>query len=409
MRELVALDLPGGDVFVDALRRAWDAGDAVLPVDQRLSTEARQAVLDHARPHAVIGGSRFERFTYDPDAPPVDDDDAVVVPTSGSTGSPKFVVHTFASLSAHARAVHLRLDVDPSRDRWLCCLPLVHLGGLGVVVRSIITETGLDVLAGFDAAAVERSASELGATLVSLVPTALDRLDPTPFRWVVVGGAADRPSRPANVVRTYGLTETGGGVVYDGIALDGVELALRVVDPGDGGTGDDLDLDVGDAGTGPSPPIGQVAVRSATTSRGTRGQDGSVEALVDEDGWLVTEDLGHWSDDGRLVVDGRADDLIVSGGENVWPEPVELVLRSHPGVMDVAIVGRPDPNWGHRVVAAVVPTNPAWPPSLDELRGYVTDRLSPIQAPRELVVLESLPHTALGKVRRPKLESYQTE
>jgi len=402
VRELVAVDLPGGETFVEAVRQIWDAGDAVLPVDQRLSPDERQQVLGQARPRSVVGGSRGERFSCDPGAPPVGEDEALVVPTSGSTGAAKFVVHTFGSLNAHARAVHHRLEVDPASDRWLCCLPLVHLGGLGVVVRSLITDTGLDVLARFDAGAVERSTAELGTTLVSLVPTALDRIDPAPFRWVVVGGAPDARPRPGNVVRTYGLTETGGGVVYDGVPLPGVQVALRPDGPDPVGRLDGPDRG-GEAGAG------RVAVRGVTLCRGIRGNDGSVDALVDDEGWLLTEDLGRWSDDGRLVVDGRADDLIISGGENLWPEPIEAVLRSHPGVDDVAVIGRSDPGWGQRVVAVVVPANPAWPPSFDELRRFVSDRLSPVHAPRELVVVDHLPRTSLGKVRRPDLGSFVGE
>ncbi len=388
VRELVAVDLPGGEAFVEALRRIWDAGDAALPVDLRLDHQHRRAVAEAAGAHAVIANERGERMALDPGAPLVDSDDALVLPTSGSTGEAKLVVHTFESLSAHAWAVHRRLAVDPDRDRWLACLPLVHLGGLGVVVRAIVTDTPLDVLPGFDTDDVAAAPRRLGSTLVSLVPTALDRIDPTPFRWIVVGGAADPVDRPGNVVRTYGLTEAGGGVVYDGVALDGTEVAIGPQ---------------GDHGSG------LVSLRGLTISRGLRNTDGSVHPLVDGDGWLATGDLGHFDAAENLVVDGRADDLIITGGENVWPEQVEAALRTHPGIETVTVVGRPDQDWGHRVVAVVVPANPAWPPSLDELRRHVADQLPPSHAPRELVILSELPRTALGKVRRPDLENFHVD
>ena len=147
--------------------------------------------------------------------------------TSGSTGKPKGVVLTHAAIAAHARGVHERLAVDPARDRWLACLPLAHMGGLGVVLRALVDGVGLDVVGSPDPATVASAPAELGSTLTSLVPTALDRTDASAYRWIVLGGAADPVERPANVVRTYGLTESGGGVVYwPGGPLPGVEVRV---------------------------------------------------------------------------------------------------------------------------------------------------------------------------------------
>ena len=378
MHELVAIDLPGGPAFDAALRRAWDDGDAVIPVDQRLPRQVQVTLLDQARPHAIIGGTEGTRVPLQPDAPLMEDGDALVIASSGSTGTPKLIVHTDESLSRHAWAVHSRLEVDPARDRWLACLPLGHLGGLGVLIRSIITDTPVDVFDRFSASDVAAAPAVLGTTLVSLVPTALDRMDASAFRKVVVGGAADPVMRPDNVVRTYGLTETCGGVVYDGKPLDGVDVRIR-----EGGV---------------------IAIRGGVLSRGIRTKSGEVTRVADDEGWFETGDLGHWDGYSKLVVDGRSEDLIVSGGENVWPAPVEAVLASHPGVAEVRVVGRPDHEWGERVVAVVVPANPAWPPSLDELRGHAGLTLPSYAAPKELVIVESLPRTLLGKIRRPRFD-----
>jgi O-succinylbenzoic acid--CoA ligase len=172
-------------------------------------------------------------------------------------------------------------------------------------------------------------------------------------------------------VTTYGLTETGSGVVYDGRPLDGVDV--RIDEPG------------------------LVWVRGPMLLRAYRdGHDPFV------DGWLPTGDVGRWLVDGRLHVDGRAGDLIITGGENVWPEPVEAVLRDRPGVVDVAVCGTPDDEWGQIVTAVVVPSRPA-PPTLDALRDAVKAVLPAYCAPRRLVLVESIPRTALGKVRRPEL------
>lgn len=378
MTRLVALDLPGGPQFVDALQRTWDQGDAVFVVDRRLPAAARRDLLRQVMPHAIIGETGHSSPRSNPIAPSLDRGDALVVSTSGSTGRPKFVVHTFAGLEAHAQAVHSRLEVAPGRDRWLACLPLAHLGGLGVVVRALLTGTPVDVTEGFDAAMLAQAPDLLGSTLVSLVPTALDRVDTAAYRWVVLGGSADPGFRASNVVHTYGLTETGGGVVYGGEPLDGVEVAVGA--------------------------DGAIRLRGPMLARGHRLDDGTVELLTDDDGWLHTGDRGRW-DEGRLVVDGRSDDLIITGGENVWPTPVEQVLLTHAEVADAAVVGAPDPEWGQAVVAVVVPADPDSPPTLDAIRDHVKASLPAYCAPRELRLVDRLPRTNLAKVQRSALRN----
>jgi O-succinylbenzoic acid--CoA ligase len=365
------------------MRDVWDSGDALMPIDQRLPRQIQMSLLDQARAHAIISGPEIDRVPLEYGAPPVEEGDALVIATSGSTGVPKLLVHTDESLASHAWAVQERLEIDPARDRWLSCLPLGHLGGLGVLIRAIVTDTPVDVLDGFDAAVVSAAPAELGSTLVSLVPTALDRIESGPYRKVVLGGSADPFARPGNVVRTYGLTETGGGVVYDGYPLDGVNVRIR----------DD----------------GQIVVKGPMLARGLRLKDGDTSPIVDEDGWFETGDLGHWAGYSELVVDGRAEDLIVTGGENVWPGPVEAALMTHAGIREVTVVGRPDAEWGDRVVAVIVPTNPGWPPSLDEVRAHVKALLPAFAAPKELVVVESLPRTSLGKIRRPRFDDPEPE
>lgn len=366
MPHLVAIDLPGGAEFVDALQRAWDDGDAVYPVDRRLPPPARAAAFHAAAPTVLV--DHAGRRTLD--GHPVEPGDALVVATSGSTGSPKAVVLTHDAVRASALATTARLGVTPD-DTWLACLPLAHVGGLSVVTRALHTATGLVVHDGFDAAAVTAAAHD-GATAVSLVPTALARIDPAMFRIVVVGGARPPSDRPANVRTTYGLTETASGVVYDGHPLDGVEI--RIVD-------------------------GEVHVRAPMVMRCYR--DGST--AVDRDGWLHTGDIGHWRHDGRLHVEGRRGDLIVTGGENVWPDPVERIIARHPDVADVAVTGTDDLEWGQRVVAWIVPRGRL--ADLGDIRGLVSDELPAYCAPKELVFIDRIPRTALGKVQRHLLDT----
>jgi O-succinylbenzoic acid--CoA ligase len=363
---LVAIDLPGGPEFVTALRREWDDGNAVLPVDRRLPPPARQALLAEMAPSFIIDADGRRPL---PGGRDVEDGDALVMATSGSTGTPKGVVLTHAAVAASAAATSRRLGITAD-DTWLACLPLSHVGGLSVVTRAILTDTPLVVHDGFDAARVTQAAAD-GVTAVSLVPTALRRVDATLFRVIVLGGARPPSARPPNSHTTYGMTETGSGVVYDGWPLDGVDV--RVTDDS------------------------EVLLRCPMALRCYR--DGSTP--LDAEGWLHTGDLGHWQRDGRLHVEGRRGDLIVTGGENVWPDPVEAVLAGHPAVTEVAVAGVADPEWGQRVVAWVVPRGA--PPTLAELRAQVVATMPAFCAPKELHVVSTLPRTALGKVQRHRL------
>jgi O-succinylbenzoic acid--CoA ligase len=343
---LVVLEAHPGPAFVAGLHRAWDAGDAVLPLDPRLPPAAGHAVRD------ALG-----------EGDGVEEGDALVLATSGTTGDPKGVVLTHQAVAAAARATSDALAVDPAHDRWLSKLPLAHVGGLGVVTRALLTGTPLT----FDE-------TDPAATLTAAVPTQLEREDHSRFRAVLVGGSADwRAERPANVVRTYGLTESFGGVVYDGVPLPGVEVRVD--------------------------PDGQVWLRGPSLLRCYR--DGIDPR--DADGWLPTGDEGELDGDGRLKVFGRRGDVIVTGGEKVWPDPVERVLRDVPGVAAVAVVGRPDPEWGQAVTAVVVPRDPARPPSLGDLRSAVGDALPAWCTPKALELRDHLPTTTLGKVQRSRL------
>ena len=348
MARLVVIDRIGGPEFVNELRSIWDAGNAAFPVDQRLPAAAKAALAVAMR----VGDE-------------VETGDALVVATSGSTGTPKGVVLTHDAIAASADATNATLDVRAD-DHWLACLPLSHVGGLSVVTRSLRAGTQLTVQAGFDASAVMAS----GATLVSLVTTALARIDPAIFRTIVLGGGRPPKDRPSNSVTTYGMTETGSGVVYDGKPINGVDVRL---------TAD-----------------GEILLRGPMLLRCYR--DGTDPKTAE--GWLPTGDFGKWLDNGRLHVAGRRSDLIITGGENVWPEAVELILHAHPDVADVLVRGVRDAEWGQRIEALVVPAKGAVP-TLKTLRDHVKSAHPPFMAPTRLMLVDQIPRTALGKpIRR---------
>lgn len=355
MGVLVAIEARGQH-FVDELRRAWDRGDAVAPIDPRL-------------PRAASSDLRARLRVGDP----VGADDALVVATSGTTGMPKGVTLSHANVAASAVATSSVLAIDADRHHWLACLPLAHVGGLSVVTRAFHTGTRLTVHDGFDAAAVDDAAAA-GCTHVSLVATALTRIDAERWERIVLGGSAPPTHRPPNSVATYGMTETGSGVVYDGVPLP--DVAIRVVD-------------------------GELQVRGPMVAE--RYRDGS--PVCDAHGWLHTGDLGTFAD-GVVRVDGRRGDMIITGGENVHPDPVERRLREHPAIADAAIIGRPDETWGQRVVAVVELVDEFPEPSIAEVRDWVRETMPAWCAPKALEVAP-LPRTALGKVRRAALRDRQ--
>lgn len=368
MPALVAVPL-SGPAFVEVLRRLWDEGAAAFPLDVRYPPAARHAVLATVRPTEVWDEHGRRPL---PGGEPAADGDAVVLATSGTTAAPKGVVLTHDALHHAARATSRAVAADPERDTWLCCSPVAHAGGLGVVNRAVRSGTPLVVHPVFDPAAADAS----GATLTAVVPTMLRRMSPARFRLIVVGGTGIPDDRPPNTVSTYGLTETMGGVVYDRRPLPGVEVR----------TGRD----------------GEVELRSPTALRCYRTEDGEHDPKFDG-GWLATGDIGVVGDDGLVAIHGRADDVVVTGGEKVWPDGVEAVLRRLAGVAEVAVIGRPDPEWGQLVVAVVEPAAGAAAPTLAVARAAVKEVLPPWCAPRALEVVAALPRTPSGKVRRAAL------
>lgn len=381
--DVVAVRLEPGPTWRGLVELVWGAGAALFPLDHRLPAAEADALLALARPTVLVDARQGRRLEGGVEAP---EGDAVLVATSGTSGSSRIVRLSRSAIDAAAASSALALEADP-HDEWLCCLPLGHIGGLLVLLRSVLLGAPAAVHARFDPTAV---AALPNVRFVSVVPTMLARMldhgdDVARYRAILVGGSpmpAEMRDRAraagARVVATYGLTESCGGVVYDGVALPGVGVRIG--------------------------PRGGVQLSGPTLMRGYRFDDAATTAALTPDGWLKTRDAGDLGPDGRLRVLGRMDDVILTGGEKVWPEEVENVLRIHPSVSDALVAGRDDEGWGQRVVAWIELAPGATAPDLEAIRDFVGNRLPRFRAPRELHVVVELPRTPLGKIRRSAIE-----
>jgi o-succinylbenzoate---CoA ligase len=397
---LVAIALPR-PAAARAIVAAWEASEAVLPLDPDAPEPELKGILAAARPTHLLDGDGRRRLAG---GQPAEAGVAAVVATSGTADAPKVVELGADAIRWSALATSAALEAGPG-DRWLCCVPVHGVAGLAVLARAWHTGLPVEVYDGFDPAAVGAAAGR--ATLVSLVPAMLRRLlaagdAASRFRRVLLGGgpvpadlAKQAKDRGVGLVRTYGLTETFGGMAHDGHPLDGAEVRIGgSTMPGarEGGAG-------GGRGSSAPAPEGEILVRGPMLFRRYRGEPGRTAAAL-RGGWLHTGDLGRIHHDGRLVVLGRVDDLVISGGVNVHPDEVEAVLADHPGVAEVAVAGRADPEWGQRVAAFVVARDPGRPPTLEELRAFARERLAPAKAPRELIIVPALPRGPSGKLLR---------
>src|SRR4051795_10508349 len=370
--ERVAIALPPGPEFAIALHACLISGAVAVPVDLRLPDPplaGATKVID-----AALGdGAPVRPRPHDASAT------AIVVHTSGTTSEPRPVELTFGNWlwSALGSGAALGTRAD---DAWLCTLPLSHVGGLSILLRSAIYATAADVHERWDTERA-RAAIAAGATLVSVVPTTLARLlegglkDPPRLRCALVGGGPCPPAlldraREAGVpvAQTYGLTEACSQVT--------------TASPGD---------TAADAGpalfcTRVSIEDGEICVRSPTVAP----QAGPV---------LRTGDLGALDDAGRLTVTGRRADTIVTGGENVAPTEVEAVLEAHPAVAEALVEGRPDPQWGEAIAARVV-LKPGVQAAESDLRDFSASRLAAFKVPKAIEFVPALPRTASGKLLR---------
>lgn len=406
----VGIALPPGVAFAEALHSCLLLGAVAVPLDLRLTAAERARLAQGA---AVVVQEPLEGVTPAEEAVSTGEDDALatdaidedlgapvghdldaialVIHTSGTTSGPKPVELTYGNLLWSALGSAVALGLDP-HERWLCALPLSHVGGLSILVRSAIYATTAVIHERFDTERVSHALTSEEITLVSLVSTTLARLldaglrEPPRLRCALTGGgpvpaALIQRARAAGVpVReTYGLTEccsqaATAAVESDGRGAGAPLFCTRVEIASDG----EILL------AGPTIAPGALAI----------------------DGWLHTGDLGRLDELGLLHVTGRKADTIVTGGENVSPTEVEAVLETHPEVLEAAVVGREDAEWGEAVSAIVVLRRPDEAGEVDEeqLREHCAARLAPFKVPKRFtLVSEPLPRTRSGKLLRREL------
>ncbi len=386
---IVAVQVPPRRLLA-ALSAQWEQGAAVLPLAWPPPTSAadraaHDRLLDVTRPARVVhGDADDDRVVARETSDGVPDGTALVMATSGSTGMPKAVVISHEALRSGVEASVQRLGAR-SGEVFVCALPVHHIGGLLVLLRAARSGTEAQIIDPGDTGALVRAEGDH----VSLVPTQLRRLlESAPqslrsWRSVLVGGGPAESgmletarSVGTPLICSYGMTETCGGCVYDGLPFDGVELTI----------GDD----------------GRIRLRGPTLFTGYLDDLRNGRSSCDSQGWFATGDVGRLDADGRLEVLGRIDDIIVTGGRNVPAAPLSEVLRHHPSVHDATVLPWPDPEWGQIVVAVCVPTELS-NLDLDDLRAHVRRSLPAWHAPQHLILTDAIPRTPLGKPDRTRL------
>ncbi|MFI5177868.1 MAG: o-succinylbenzoate--CoA ligase [Vicinamibacterales bacterium] len=432
----VALLLPNGLPFVELVHAVPRVGAILVPLNTRLTPAelswqvadagARLAVFDDSTDALAAGSSRdaarthvAELHGHEQRLPAVEDGglDRVhsIIYTSGTTGRPKGAMLTFGNHFWSAIGSALNLGLDPD-DRLLACLPMFHVGGLAVLLRSAIYGQAAVVHESFDPQRVNGAIDD-GVTVVSVVSRMLARMleerghtpYPSTLRAVLLGGGpAPQPlleacgARGVPVVQTYGLTEAASQVA----TLAPADALRKLGSAGKPLFPTEIRIDRAGAEAAPGDP-GEILVRGATVSPGYWNREDEPPAAF-RDGWLRTGDVGRLDDEGYLYVLDRRDDLIISGGENVYPTEVEAVLLSHPSVAEAGVYGVADERWG-AVPAASVVARPGASVTADELGAFCRERLAKYKVPVSIRFVEALPHTAAGKLLRRLLRDQETD
>jgi o-succinylbenzoate---CoA ligase len=398
----VALRAPNGPGFVVAVHAVMRLGAVLVPINTRLTPIEVDWQRADAEPVMLLDEAAANGLLQSPASPPLDrefnlDEPHSIIYTSGTSGRPKGAILTYGNHWWSAVASALNLGLAPG-DGWLASLPLFHVGGLAILLRGVIYGMTAVVHPRFDPALANQAIDDGSVSIVSVVSAMLDRMlaergerpYPSTLRCVLLGGGpaplpllerAQRAAAP--VVQTYGLTETASQVA----TLAPEDAVRKLGSVGKPLMGSQIRIEADD----------EICVRGPTVSPGYLHH-----AQATRDGWLRTGDLGYLDDEGYLYVLDRRDDLIVSGGENVYPSEVEAALLAHPAVEDAGVIGLEDATWG-RTVAALVKLQPGRVAGAEELMAFCRQRLAGYKVPRRIDFGEALPRNAAGKLVRREI------
>lgn len=420
----VAVIADNSAAFVELVHAAARAGVVLVPLNPRLTVPELRWQVEHVRPRLLVAPQQLSALAADAagETPMALHDDlhregggqafrahdasdpAMILFTSGTTGRPRGVILTYGNFWASATGSAFNMGVAPD-DRWLAFMPLFHVGGLSILVRSVIYGTTVVLHDRFDEHAANAAIREQGVTLFSAVATMLERMlnaddasYPPSLRVALIGGGpVPRPlleravARGVPVLQTYGLTEATSQVS----TLAPADAVAHLGSAGKPLLGTEVEIDAQ-----PGEP-GEIRVRGGSITPGYLDDPVSTTARI-RDGWLHTGDIGRLDEDGYLYVVDRRDDLIVSGGENISPAEVEEALTAHAAIREAAVVGLPDPRWGHRVAAAIVADA-----GLDDaaIESWLRPRLAGYKLPRSIYRFDELPRTASGKIQRHRVRA----
>jgi acyl-CoA synthetase (AMP-forming)/AMP-acid ligase II len=433
------LGLNGPD-FAVALWSAALAGLPFCPLSYRMSGEQLRPLLARLDTPVVLTTPACEPLAAGAQArrlPPgalgarrgdgplpvvADDAAAVLLFTSGTTAAPKAVVLTHANLVSYVIET-VEFGAAAAGDAILVTMPPYHVAGVNAALTNVFAGRRIVYLPDFDPAAWLATAAAQAVTHAMVVPTMLARIvgelggQPAslPALRVLSYGGARMPRAvleralaafpDAGFVNAYGLTETSSTIAVLGpedhrAALGAADPAVRARLSSAGRLVPGVAAQVRDAAGTPLPAgaAGEIWLRGRQISGTYLGQG----SALDQDGWFPTRDQGYLDAGGYLFISGRADDTIIRGGENIAPAEIEEVLAEHEAIADAAVTGRPDEEWGERIVAVIVP-RPDTALQADEVRGFVRARLRGSRVPDDVVFVAALPYTPTGKLLRREL------
>lgn len=367
-------------------------------------------VIEMVQPETSVLSTSETTATYQLDAT------ASIMYTSGTTGNPKGVVQCFSNHLASALATQENMKITET-DCWLCSVPLFHISGLSIIIRQLVLGCSLRLYSKFEAKTVTEDLAEGRGTVISVVAVMLrELLEHYPkngyssvFKAMLLGGGPISPkalekceSYGVPVIQSYGMTETCSQVV----ALSFEDAAKKIGSAGRPLTG--MAIKIIDANEKQLAPnnVGEILLKGKNVVRRYLNGEQWQTVKWTLDGWFKTGDMGYLDEDGYLYLVSRLSELIISGGENIYPTEIEHVLQEFPGVKEVAVVGEPDEKWDAVPVAYIVGAPSI---TIEMINAFAKQYLAKYKLPKRVYLCHSLPKTASGKLAKHRLTTIERE